>query len=114
MDGWVDIRKDTAHVARERAKARELRGSPWWKSQLGRGRCHYCGGTFPPEALTMDHVVPVARGGRSVKGNVVPCCAACNKGKKCLTPAEQILMELESANPAAPADGLEDDGDANR
>jgi hypothetical protein len=44
----------------------------------------------------------------------VPCCAACNKGKKCLTPAERILMELESANPAAPADGLEDDGDANR
>ncbi len=43
----------------------------------------------------MDHVVPVARGGRSTKGNVVPCCKSCNRKKKCLTPAEQILMDLE-------------------
>lgn len=114
MDGWVDIRRNEAHIARERAKARELRRSPWWKAQLAKGVCHYCGRTFPPEALTMDHVVPVARGGRSIRGNVVPCCPACNKDKKCLTPAERILMELEAENPEALADGLEDDGDANR
>ncbi|NLF19651.1 MAG: HNH endonuclease, partial [Lentisphaerae bacterium] len=46
--------------------------------------------------LTMDHVVPVARGGRSVKGNVVPACRACNRGKSFLTPAEQILATLEN------------------
>ena len=40
----------------------------------------------------MDHVVPVARGGRSVKGNVVPCCAACNRSKRFLTPAEQYTF----------------------
>ena len=45
----------------------------------------------------MDHVVPVARGGRSVKGNVVPACRACNRGKSFLTPAEQILAALEGA-----------------
>jgi 5-methylcytosine-specific restriction endonuclease McrA len=42
----------------------------------------------------MDHVVPVARGGRSVKGNVVPACVACNRSKSFLTPAERILDEL--------------------
>ncbi len=95
MNDWVEIRKDEAHVARERTKARELRESPWWKEQLAQGFCHYCGGKFPAQELTMDHVVPVARGGRSSKGNVVPCCKACNKSKKCLTPAEQILIDLE-------------------
>lgn len=95
MDDWVDIRRDEAHISRERTKARELRQSAWWRAQLARGCCHYCGGAFPPDALTMDHVVPVARGGRSTKENVVPCCSACNKSKKCLTPAEQILLELE-------------------
>lgn len=92
---WIDIRKDPAHVARERRKARELRESAWWRAQLDRGLCHYCGGKFPPGELTMDHVVPVARGGCSTKGNVVPACAACNATKRCQTPAERILAELE-------------------
>ena len=92
--GWVDFRKDDAHVRREREAARALRESAWWKAQLARGVCHYCGGRFPPEELTMDHVVPVARGGRSTRGNVVPCCRACNAAKGVATPAERILDEL--------------------
>ena len=32
--------------------------------------------------LTMDHVVPIVRGGRSTKGNVVPSCKDCNSKKK--------------------------------
>jgi 5-methylcytosine-specific restriction endonuclease McrA len=95
MSEWVDIRKDERHVARERAKARELRKSGWWRQQLQAGVCHYCGRQVGPDALTMDHVVPVSRGGSSAKGNVVPACGACNKSKKYLTPAEQILAELE-------------------
>lgn len=70
-DDWIDLQPDARHVARERARARELRASAWWKRQIAAGRCHYCGKTVAPSALTMDHVIPVARGGRSVKGNVV-------------------------------------------
>ena len=95
MAEWLDIQKDERHVAREREKARALRKSAWWLRQLQAGVCHYCGKPVGAEALTMDHVVPVARGGLSAKGNVVPACEACNKSKKCLTPAEQILAELE-------------------
>ena len=69
-------------IARERAKARELRRSPWWKRRLAEGKCHYCGGTFAATALTMDHVVPLIRGGRSTKGNLVPACKDCNNRKK--------------------------------
>lgn len=95
MSEWTDIRKDERHVAREREKARALRKSEWWRRQIEPGVCHYCGKKVGADALTMDHVVPVARGGTSTKGNVVPACAACNATKKYLTPAERILAELE-------------------
>ncbi len=38
----------------------------------------------------MDHVVPLVRGGRSTKGNVVPCCKDCNSKKKYLLPVEWV------------------------
>jgi 5-methylcytosine-specific restriction protein A len=93
---WIDLSADPGHVARERARARDLRASDWWRQQVAAGRCHYCGAAAPPEALTMDHVIPVSRGGRSVKGNVVPACTACNRAKRFLTPAEQTLAELNA------------------
>ena len=97
--GWAEVRKDEAHVRREREKARALRASAWWKAQIARGVCHYCGKRVPPAELTMDHVVPVARGGRSVRGNVVPACHACNASKRFLTPAEMILRDLNLPDP---------------
>ena len=36
----------------------------------------------------MDHIVPVARGGHSRRGNVVPCCKACNNQKQSMLPLE--------------------------
>ncbi len=95
-DDWIDIKKDPQHVARERAKAKELRKSDWWKKELAKGICYYCSRPFPPEELTMDHILPVVRGGKSVKSNCVPCCKECNNAKKYLTPAEMILRELEN------------------
>ena len=92
MDDWVELRVDRAHMAREREKARALRKTAWWQRRVQKGLCAYCGRAAGPGELTMDHVVPVARGGRSVRGNVVASCKACNSRKKLLTPAEQLLM----------------------
>jgi 5-methylcytosine-specific restriction endonuclease McrA len=75
-------------LKRERNKARDLRQSQWWKRRCARGICHYCGRSTPPKDLTMDHVVPLSRGGRSVKGNLVPACKECNTKKKELLPME--------------------------
>lgn len=36
----------------------------------------------------MDHVVPISRGGKTTKSNVVPCCKECNNAKKQLLPME--------------------------
>lgn len=79
---------DEAHIRRERAKARELRKTQWWKRECGRGVCYYCKRKVIPKDLTMDHIVPVIRGGRSTKGNVVPVCKECNNQKKYMLPLE--------------------------
>jgi 5-methylcytosine-specific restriction enzyme A len=36
----------------------------------------------------MDHRVPLVRGGRSTRSNLVPACRACNAAKKYLLPVE--------------------------
>jgi 5-methylcytosine-specific restriction endonuclease McrA len=41
-------------------------------------RCAYCRAVGP---LTMDHVVPLAKGGRHAADNLVPACPSCNSGK---------------------------------
>ena len=95
MNDWIEINKDEAHVKRERAKARELRKTPYFQELFRKGICYYCGEKFERDELTLDHIVPVARGGRSTRGNMVVCCRSCNQEKKFLTPAEMILRELE-------------------
>lgn len=86
--GDIDFNLEEADLKQERGKARELRASQWWKRRLAKGVCHYCGRSFSPRQLTMDHIVPVSRGGRSTKGNVAPCCKECNTAKKQLLPME--------------------------
>src|ERR1051325_2117153 len=65
-------------IRRKRQKAREIGTTQWWKRKRAAGVCHHCGERFPPQELTMDHLIPVVRGGKSVKGNVVPSCKPCN------------------------------------
>ena len=60
-----------AEQKKERERARELRKSQWWRQLIAKGICYYCENKFSAEELTMDHKVPVARGGKSNKGNVV-------------------------------------------
>lgn len=81
---------DPDEIRRERAKARELRESQWWKRKRSTGICHYCGEKFPPKELTMDHLVPLVRGGRSTKGNLVPACKPCNTKKQ-----HQLAFEFD-------------------
>ena len=111
MDDWIEITADERHIKRERAKARELRETPYFKELFARGNCHYCGKKFPREELTIDHIVPISRGGRSTRGNMVVCCRSCNQAKKYLTPAEMILRN-SGKDGSASAPGSADDGKA--
>lgn len=57
-------------------------------------RCQYCGRRFPTSELSIDHVVPRSRGGRSTWDNVVCACTACNtrKGGRLLSEAGMKLI----------------------
>ncbi len=76
------------HIRREKAKAREIRASQWWKRKRSSGLCYYCGRKFKSAELTMDHLIPITRGGKSAQGNLVPACKECNNKKKYLLPTE--------------------------
>jgi 5-methylcytosine-specific restriction endonuclease McrA len=53
--------------------------------------CQYCGEDYSAEGLTFDHVVPRARGGRTVWSNVVTACEPCNLRKGYRLPQEAGL-----------------------
>lgn len=75
-------------IKKERQRARRLRKTSWWRKKISKRRCYYCGRHFPENQLTMDHLIPIVRGGKSVKSNLVPACKECNSKKKYMLPIE--------------------------
>ena len=50
--------------------------------------CQYCARQFSMKELTLDHLVPLSRGGKTSWENVVTACQKCNGKKGNLLPAE--------------------------
>ena len=66
----------------------------WRENILARDgyTCHYCGAT---DNLTLDHIVPRARGGaRWDADNVVTACRCCNQAKGTLSYNEFLAMAV--------------------
>lgn len=59
-------------------------------------RCQYCGTKTEAQALTLDHIFPRSRGGRSAPENLVAACVPCNSRKGDRTP-EEARMPLLTA-----------------
>ena len=57
-------------------------------------RCQYCGNTFKPEKLTLDHVIPKSRGGDNSWKNLVAACKKCNQRKGNKTPSESGMRPI--------------------
>lgn len=55
------------------ARIRELKSSTQ--------QCYICGVWLSPEEVTVDHIVPLARGGRHTATNLDPACSWCNSSK---------------------------------
>jgi len=62
--------------------------------------CQYCGAQPGKQVLTIDHVLPRSRGGKTTWQNVVAACKRCNGKKGNRTPAE-ANMKL-SGHPSQP------------
>jgi 5-methylcytosine-specific restriction endonuclease McrA len=63
-------------------------------------RCQYCGRRFPTGQLSLDHILPRSRGGRTTWDNVVCCCLGCNVRKGGRTPQEAHMKLV--ARPVRP------------
>lgn len=87
-------RREDKRNYKHRRRAR-LRGSAT-PAQIRKARmsaggvCFYCG--CRPDYLTVDHYVPLARGGRHDIENIVFACHRCNSEKRDLMPSEFCAM----------------------
>ena len=64
-----------------------------------RNTCQFCKRILPASELTLDHVVPRSRGGRSSWENLVACCYQCNNRKGDRTPEEAGLALARRPRP---------------
>lgn len=60
--------------------------------------CAYCGRKLSHSNLTMDHIIPLSKGGRSRKSNLVLCCKPCNQKKGNMDLAT-FLPHITNPNP---------------
>lgn len=66
-------------------------------------RCQYCGTVPMRDELTIDHVIPLSRGGKTTWDNVTVACIRCNTRKGNRTPEESgMLLQRAPARPSWP------------
>lgn len=85
--------KQSLREHRKRANGGDLSRSEWERVKATyRNRCVYCGAR--PKRLTIDHVIPVSRGGHNDAANVVPACRSCNsrKGNRAAPTFQPVLL----------------------
>ena len=63
--------------------------------KLNNELCFYCGSN---NKLTIDHIIPVVRGGRHSIGNLLIACKSCNskKGSKTIQEWRKLQLRLQS------------------
>lgn len=62
-------------------------------------QCQYCGVDFSYKELTLDHVMPISRGGPKSWKNLVTACHKCNHKKGSRTPGEANMPLLSKPGP---------------
>lgn len=63
------------------------------------GTCQYCGKRFGISDLTVDHIVPSSRGGKTTWQNCITSCYSCNNKKSDKTPEEADMVLLSKPTP---------------
>lgn len=69
----------------------------WHRDQR---RCQYCGTEPKPDEITIDHIIPKSKGGKSTFDNCVLCCVKCNlkKGNRTLKDSGMRLRKQKLVN----------------
>ena len=78
--------------ARPNSNERRKFNDPFWRSVKTR-KCHYCGSNITAETATQDHKIPVSKGSKMTKENIVFACKKCNQAKGSL-PYEEFKSSM--------------------
>jgi len=69
--------------------------------------CQYCGAKPGAANLTLDHVLPSSRGGKSTWENIVTACEPCNHSKANKTPTEAgLVLRAKPVRPLPTLNGV--------
>ena len=87
--------RDRLNRKKRRARRKNAAGISTVESRLARveyhgWKCRYCGCELVPETLTIDHMIPLIRGGTDWPANLVPACKPCNSRKQTKTFKEYV------------------------
>lgn len=55
-------------------------------------RCLYCKKILTLSTLTLDHLIPITRGGSNWPSNIAPACKSCNSKKRTRTYSEYVTL----------------------
>jgi 5-methylcytosine-specific restriction endonuclease McrA len=88
---------------RKRAK----RGRVWvkilaqeaWAEQ--KGRCFYCKGPITMKEITIEHMIPISKGGWDGRKNIAAACLPCNRTKGDMTHGRFFSLIKKSEPPRA-------------
>ena len=58
--------------------------------------CQYCGSIAPNVVLEVDHIHPVAEGGKNIMSNLITSCFECNRGKGKIKLSDETVAKIES------------------
>jgi 5-methylcytosine-specific restriction endonuclease McrA len=97
---WIQVPRVIRLVSYDKVPRREVKFSRRNILARDENRCQYCGKRLPTSQLSLDHVTPRSRGGKSTWTNVVAACNPCNTRKGGRMPWE-ASMRLRKV-PAVP------------
>lgn len=100
------IARHTHNLKNHRRKARDLGAKGHYTAeqflarvQFFEWKCRYCQCSLTLYTLTVDHQIPLSRGGSNWPSNLVPSCKSCNSRKHNKTPKEFISSPIAKSGP---------------
>lgn len=97
---WRERNPDKVRVIRRNARAKRMNapGTCTEKQWLDKAsyyfyKCKWCGKQLDRNTCTVDHIIPLSKGGTNWVSNLVPACRPCNSSKQAKD-WKQWLMSL--------------------
>lgn len=96
LKGYKIIDLDTMQQVGDIHKNRRKQFSSMERIKIynkNKGRCAICGKFIPYDSFTIDHIIPLAKGGTNEMDNLQVACNACNLIKQDILP-EDLMAKL--------------------